>query len=283
MMIAHFFDIDTLIKVDSSVWIISKTNPTSPLLKINQSDFNLIKKGIWFKKGVSIRIGGKEYWISEELFEQIKTKCKRTNTDITTLSFSLQEFMNSDVISSLKTQIMTENLYPLRNSSDDIYLICSKNTEENYKFLIEKLEQYMSEIGIKFKNTYFISETFYNRDEDNITHKKVRLLIQHLIGLKTDGDKFTEEEITRYQTINFYDTDLSAINLSKSANDVLDYLYNNSEKGIQEEVKVIIDENNSFLSVNLVTFNLVNPKIKSIVNLGLNKVTKSFESFKFRH
>lgn len=281
-MIAHFFDIDTLIKIDSNVWIVSKSNPKRPLLKISQSDFNLIKKGMWFRKGVSLKISGTDYWINNELFEEIKLKCKKTNTDITNLSFSMQEFMNPEIISDLNSIIMTENLYGLRNSSDDIYLICSKNNEQNYQAIIEKLEKYMSKIGIQFKSTYFISETFYNRNEDEITHKKVRLLIQHLIGLKTEGEKFTSEEITKYSTINFYDEDFSSINLAKSANDVLDYLYNNSDKNCQEKVKLVVDEEGPTLVVNFVTFNSVNPNIQTIVNIGINKITKTFESFKYR-
>ena len=57
----------------------------------------------------------------------------------------------------------------------------------------------------KFKNLYFISETFYNKVSDDISHKKVRLLLQHIVGLKTEGDKFTDKKLEQYDEIYYYD------------------------------------------------------------------------------
>jgi len=89
-MNAHFFDINSLIRVDSKVWIVSKTKPNIALLKISESDFNLIKKGIWKNSGVKVKIGNTDYYIKEDLFEQIKIKCKKTNTDLSSITFSMQ-------------------------------------------------------------------------------------------------------------------------------------------------------------------------------------------------
>ena len=46
-MRAHFFDLNTAITVESKVWIVSKINPNKPIIKISQSEFNLIKNGIY--------------------------------------------------------------------------------------------------------------------------------------------------------------------------------------------------------------------------------------------
>jgi hypothetical protein len=72
------------------------------------------------------------------------------------------------------------------------------NTSSLSPSIINKIEDKLKDNGLVIKNYYFISETFYNRNEDNISHKKVRLLLQHLIGLKTDDNKFTSEEIEEY-------------------------------------------------------------------------------------
>ena len=74
------------------------------------------------------------------------------------------------------------------------------------------------ELGLKIKNYYFISETFFNRDEDKTAHKKVKLLLQHLVGYKTDGNMFTNEEIPKYEKIYFYDDEVKTLNLAKSIN-----------------------------------------------------------------
>ena len=50
-MNAHFFDLNTAIVVNSEVWIVSKKNPNEPLVKITQSEFNLIRKSIYKNKG----------------------------------------------------------------------------------------------------------------------------------------------------------------------------------------------------------------------------------------
>jgi hypothetical protein len=281
-MKAHFFDINTLIKTEGKVWIVSKIEPNKPLIKISESDFNLIKKGIWKNTGVSIKIGNKEYFIPLELFEDIKIKCKKSGTDITSISFSMQEFMNPELIEKLDYKIWEEHLIYLKNSNDDLYLICSKNTERNYDKLIIKLEDSLKELGLKFKNRYFISETFYNRNTDEITHKKARLLLQHLIGKKTEGDKFTEKDISQYDEVFYYDDEKNSINFSKSINDLLRFLADNSEDEIKNQVKDFVKSKSLSLHINEVTFNKVNPYIQSTINLTIERIIKSYESFKFK-
>jgi hypothetical protein len=278
-MIAHFFDINTLITSKGEVWIVSKLNPIKPLVKITQSEFNLIKKGVFKKYNQSIKIGGSQYWITEDLMNTIKIRCSKEKTDITTLSFSMQEFMNPDLIEKIDYEIWSEHFINLKNSNDDIYIICSKNTKRNYKFLIEKLEEKLKELGLKVKDYYFISETFYNRDEDEITYKKVRLLLQHLIGLKTEVDKFTEEEITKYKSINFYEDEKKSLDVAKKCNDLLSLIYTNSSDELKSKVKDVVNNEKPTLIINQVTYNKVNKIITSEVFLTLDKIIKTFESF----
>lgn len=281
-MNAHFFDISVLIRVDSKVWIVSKTNPSLPLLKISESEFNLIKKGIYVKYGQKFRFGNKEYWISEDLANQIKIKCVKSNIETTELVFSMQEFMNTSIIEQLDYTIFQENFSDLKNNDDDIYIICEKNTKSNYEPLIKKLEEKLSDLGLKVKNYYFISETFFNRNQDEICHKKIRLILQHLIGLKTDLDKFTEEEITNYDTIYYYDDSNDAIEMSKNINETLMFLQKNSEKTISEKINDLIKTKNIQLVINKVTFNKVNKFITTTVKITHQNIIKTFESFRYK-
>jgi hypothetical protein len=182
MKSAHFFDLDVLISVKSDVWIVSKTNPKYPIIKITTSEFNLIKKGVYRKYNTPLKISNIDYWLPENLYNDIKIKCKNHRVDITSLAFSMQEFMNSEIIDNLEHSILLHNFQHLKNTNDDIYVICSKNSENNYLPIIKKLNVKLSELGLKIEKFYYLSETFYNRDTDYITHKKVRLLIQHLIS-----------------------------------------------------------------------------------------------------
>jgi hypothetical protein len=281
-MNAHFFDLNSLITMNSKVWIVNTRTPNKPLIRISKSEFNLLRKGVYKKDNINFNIDGQTYWLSEELFNKIKIKSKNNNVNISELSFSMQEFMNKDIIENGDFTIHIENIRHLNNSQDDIYVICSKNSKRNYEKLIEKLEEKLLDFGLKIKNFYFISETFYNRDRDDIVHKKVRLVLQHIIGLKTADTKFTEEEITKYDEVSLYDDDINTIKLAKGVNDVLQFLVKNSDDEVKEKVKEVLKMEECELIINQVTFNKVNPFIVTKVELNLNKIVKTFENFIYK-
>lgn len=280
-MNAHFFDLSTLIRSNSKVWIVSKTKPSIPILKIEQSEFNLIKNGVWLNNGEKIKIGGVDYWISKETSNSLRIKTTKSNSSLSDLSFSMQEFMNPEIIDKIDFDIYTTNFEHLKNTKDDVYVICSKNTKRNSEVLIKKLEEKLNEFGISVKNYYFISETFFNREEDEISYKKVRLILQHLVGLKSEGDKFTNEEISQYDTIFFYDNSKKAIFDMGELNETFDFMKSNSEDDIKMIIKDIIQKD---LRVNIkeVTFNRVNKFITSEVKLSPIRVIKTFERFRYK-
>lgn len=277
-MTSHFFDLSSLIRVDSEVWLVSKTKPSIPILKITQSEFNLIKKGIWQNTGEKIKIGGIYYWISGEMLELIKLKCKKSGSEISDLAFSLQEFMNPEIIEKLDYQIYDMNFEHLKNTKDDIYIICSKNTKNNSSVIIKKLEEKLGEIGVVIKNYYFISETFFNRNDDDIAFKKTRLILQHLIGLKTEGDKFTDKEITKYDRVIVYENSKKVLHELKLISDTLNYLKSNSDEQVQTKISQVISQN-PMLIINEVTFNRVNRFVTSQVDLLKKGIIKTYESF----
>lgn len=282
-MEAHFFDLDVLINFDSGVWIVSKLNPKEPIIRISQSEFNLIRKGIYKKFNCPLTLAGQNYWLPENLYNSLKIKCKKRRVDITDLSFSMQEYMNPEVIEKLDFTILDNNFIHLKNSNDDIYIICSKSSKMSYEPVIKKLEEKLFDMGLKPKNYYFISETFYNRNNDDISHKKVRLLLQHLVGLKTDGDKFTDEEITKYSKISFYEDDISTVKLASGVNSVLDFILSNTEDDIKSLVKSDIKENPPCLVVNQATGNMMQSFFSTVIPIKSSNLIKTFESFRFKN
>lgn len=281
-MNAHFFDLNSLITMNSKVWIVNTRTPNKPLIRISKSEFNLLRKGVYKRDNINFNIDGQTYWLSEELFNKIKIKSKNNNVNISELAFSMQEFMNKDIIENGDFTIHLENIRHLKNSQDDIYVICSKNSKRSYESLIEKLEEKLLDFGLKIKNFYFISETFYNRDRDDIVHKKVRLVLQHIIGLKTADTKFTKEEITKYDEVSLYDDDINTIKLSKGINDVLQFLLKNSDDEIKDKIKEVLKMEECELIINQVTFNKVNPFITTKVELNLHKIVRTFENFIYK-
>jgi len=280
-MKAHFFDIETILVMDSKVWIVDKSNPKVPIMKISRSDFNLIKSGIYKSQNNSIYFGGTTYWIPEKLMNTIKIKCKNLKIDITNLIFSMQEYMNPEIIETLDYDINIENLQHLKNTTDDIYFICSKNTKNNYEKIIKKIEEKLEKIGLIVKKYYFISDTFYNRDLDEVAHKKVRLLLQHLIGMKTEGDKFIEEELQKYDEIEFYEDDENTTSLAIDCNKLLQLIIDNSESSIKSKVKELL-KSETTLFVNYVSPNKVKRFTTTKVKIEYSNVIKTFERFNWK-
>lgn len=279
-MIGHFFDLDTILVVNAKVWIVDKTIPSIPIMKISQSDFNLIRNGIYKSQGNSVKFAGHTYWLPTTLYENLKIKLNKNKSDISNIAFSMQEFLNKELIENLEYKINLDNIMHLKNTDDHIYIICSKNSKDRYEMMLSKIEDKLKENGLLIKNFYFISETFYNKDMDDIAHKKVRLLLQHIIGLKTDGDKFTDEEITQYDNVYFYDDDDNSINLANDVNKLLMFLYSNSEENIKKTIREKLNSSEIILFVNKATGNKVNKFTKSKVLIQLSNLIKTFESFK---
>jgi hypothetical protein len=73
---SKFFDINTLITINSKVWIIDKLKPNIPIVKISKSEFNLLNNGVYKKDGIRFTISGKAYWVNKELIEKLKLGVK---------------------------------------------------------------------------------------------------------------------------------------------------------------------------------------------------------------
>ena len=279
MKTAHFFDIETILVVNSKVWIVDKKNPGFPVMKISESDFNLIKKGIYKSQGNNLKLNGINYFFPEDLFLELKLKCKKLNAEITGLAFSMQEYLSKEIIETLDYEINIENMLHVKNTNDDIYVICSKNNKSNYESIINKIEDKLKKNGLFIKKYYFISDTFYSRDLDAISHKKVRLLLQHLIGLKTEGDKFVDEHVEKYDATHFDEDDQNTVVLAQECNRLLRMLIDSADGGVKAHIKDVLEKNRPVLNVNYVSPNKVNKFNAAKVVLEYGGLIKTFENF----
>jgi hypothetical protein len=279
-MNAHFIDIDIILNTDSKPWIIDKSNPNIPLMKMETSDFDLFKSGILRSQNNKISFNGKDFWLSNDFMNKLKIKSKKNKFDISNLGISMQEFLNPDVIDNIDFKLDLSLFNPIINTNDDIYIICSKNTKSNFEKQISKLEEKLEEIGLKIKKYYYISETFYNKDQDRIAYLKSKVIIQHLLGLKTDGDIFTNEQIDNYNQITFYDDDLKSIQMCRDINSVLGKLLIKTDSDIKIIVKDKIKNDDNFLLVKEYTHNKSFKFKEYNVQLEYSNIIKSFEGFK---
>ena len=112
--------------------------------------------------------------------------------------------------------------------------------------------------------------------------KKVKILIQHSIGLKTEIDKFINEEVTQYEEVNLYEDEINCIEVCKGSSEIIRFLVSNSTDEIKESVKSIIKEKQLLININQVTFNKINRFITTPVKIEWQNVIKTFESFRYK-
>lgn len=276
---AHFFNIDTLIDIKQYCWVIDKLRPNVPIFKISQSDFNLIKSGVYKSQGNKIEFNGSVYWLPNELSNKLKVKLKLSNSNFTNLGISMQEFLNKDIIDSIKFDVKLDTIKHLKGKSDDIYIICPKQTRKSYETIIEKLIEKLKVEEIIVKSFYFISETFYNQNDDDIRFKKIKILAQHLVGYKTEVNKFIDNEITRYKRCYYYDNQYDTLKIIDEVNPILKSIMNKTDDGLKSVIKEDINEYLPVLFVVKVTDNDINRNISKSVKIEYSNLIKTFEKF----
>ena len=167
----------------------------------------------------------------------------------------------------------------LKNTQPEIFIICSKQTKKNYQVIVEKLREELLKDGMKVKSFYYISDTFYNIDDDTIRFKKLRLFLQHLVGFKTSGQSFSTEEITQYNKLYYYDEQIDTLQLEMEVNPMLNLLYSNTRNGIKDLIKENIKELEPVIIINKINDNIYNRLETTKVILELSSFIKKFEGY----
>jgi len=279
MIKSHIFDIDVLIKVDNRVWIVDKTNPSIPILKITKSDFNLINSGIYQSQGNKIEFNGRVFWLPNNLTNELKIKSKNTNFSMSNIGISMREFIDKDCIDSVGYDIMLDNIDFLKGTNDDIYIVCSSKIKRLYEPLLKRLEDRLISENIKIKDFYFVSENFYNQTEDDIKFYKIKMLLQQLIGYRIKKTSFVDEEVQRYDIVNYYDNNFDTLEITNDINPLFTTVLNRTDDSITSSIKEDVKEFKPCLVVTQISENEVNRKNSKKVNIVYSKIFKSFIKF----
>ena len=283
MKTAHFIESNIIFSSGSRPVIIDRNNPSKPITKIEPYDFELFKSGIYKGQNNKIDFNGNTFWLSNEFIDKLKILTKKLRIDMSNLAISMQEYLNKELIDTIPFTINLDIFKKFINSDNsDIYIICSKNTESKFENQIKKLESELSEMKLSIKKFYFISNTFYLNNDDHLSYIKCNLILQHLTGLKIEGDKFTEEEVERYNEISFYDDNKKSIKLATDMNKILEQLILKSESREKLLIKEVIKDNDIVLIIKEFTHNKINEFVDKIVELEYSNVIRNFENFKFK-
>ena len=281
-MNAHFIDLNIILQTEAKAWIVDKNSPNTPIMKMNLEDFNLFRSGIFKSQNNRIQFNGKTFWLSNDFMNKVKIKSKKSGVDISNLGVSMQEFLNPEIIENINFDLDITIFNNMINTNDDIYIICSKNTKSRYEKQINKLEQKLEKIGLIIKNYYYVSNNFSNQNLDQKAHTKSKIILQHLLGLKIESDKFTDQTITDYSQITFYDDDLTSIQTLRNINSVLEKFLLSTDDTTKLTVKDKVKKDDNFLIIKEYTHNKSKKFNEYNVQLELTNVIKSFENWKWK-
>jgi len=278
--IGCFFDLNCLIKIEQRPWVVDKTNPSIPLYKFSESEFKLIKSGIYKSLGNKIEFSGRNYYLPNEVCNKLKIILIKKGINFSNLAISLQEFLDGDIVNGLNWKFNLEPILNRKNDVCDFYIICSKQTKETFQKIISELEKELLSQGIKIKNFYFINENFTNQDSDEQQYKKIKLILQHSVGYKSDKNKFTNIEITKYDVIHFHDSEFPNMNILNLIDNIFVSLISNTDEGIRSVIRDDLNFRNSLIYYHQLTSNLMNPLKTFKYEINSKSKVRKFESFK---
>lgn len=276
-MVAHFFDIDTFILLEQKVWIIDKSKPNSPLIKLSKSDYNVLKNKLFLNQDLKLRIGGEYFYFNQSMFDKIKISCKKYNVDVSNLSFSFDEFKN---IEDSNYTLNLDSIKHLFRTNEIVYIVCSKMKNEFYEKIVEELDNKLRQNGIKPRDYYYLIEnTTKVSDTDEVIYKKMKLFLQHLVGYKTEGLKFVDEKLTEANDVYYYGDNKTDISRMNVFNKLFRKLLSNTDEYLKEIILGSIKETKKTLTTHFVTSNKMNLFDTTSYDLSYNNRLKRFRDF----
>lgn len=250
----HFFDLDgTLWNMGGKVWVINKNRPNIPMFKLDSIEFALIKNGKYKQDNLEVNYNDEKYFISEELFDRINKKQK---VDIESVGFSFREFFDTNYIDNLS--IIIKNIIDLNNKKVDVGILSARHNQDEQKDFLNALRVKLNELNLDLNKIYYLGERFQYGYSSVISHQKTKVLLEHLVGIKIEKDRFNPIKQDWYQTVHFYDDEPQNI---YSANDIQSMLNNYLSNSEDEVFKIIMERVKNYnltLNTHLVTNNLLN-------------------------
>jgi len=237
-------------------------------MKIDKSEFDLIKNGVYKNFGISINFGSKKYFVDDTFIQKLNDSVKK-EVEINELTFSFREYIEPESIDGLDIRYDLAPIKHLKSSNDDIYFITSKTTEENYKNIHNKLIEKLKDNGIIIKQTYYLNSSYFAQSSDENLKKISHVIISNLLGRNIRNNELMDTNDREYSSVNYYDSNYVTINKLKAQ--IKEFLDGLTTKDVKKK-----------LFLNKVTSNELNIIEKEEVELN-DKYIRTFESFSRHH
>jgi hypothetical protein len=272
----YYFDIDyTLIIPESKLVIIDKKNPSEILHRFSNSDEILLKTH-WKRYNNNVQYNGKEFYISDDLKKKIDLPLDR-------IGISYREWKDEEILNkqSKNLEFLQYNIEHLKNIKDDyeICLLSARSRIYNHDEFLSKLKRCVYDITFKNINKiYFIDNLEDVENEDEISFRKSKILLETLIGYKIKNNKFTNLECPVSTHVHFYDDDNKNIDYSKKLQEIFDMvLINTQDLNLVKKILERVQTENLYYNINMITNNKLN---KFVTNTNVLKKPLNVLKFK---
>jgi len=153
-----------------------------------------------------------------------------------------------------------------------------------------KIQRKLNEYGFEITKIYFVSETIRLGWKDSVVYNKNKVLLEHMIGLTIEDEKFIPIKKDSYDKVYFYDDQINnfmSINqlqeyfdflVRNSDDDCVDFINNRLSKNIELSNNLISNNEENPFKTNILR---LNPPIKYPLKVSDNKLTVKFENFKY--
>ena len=263
-----FFDLDnTLWYIKSDYWVIDKDKPSKPIIKISPIEFSLIKSGIYIKDNILVEYNNESYYISKDMLERIKRKKKSIR--VFDIGISYVEKFDDDILNKKEVIFLLDNIKHLIGKDVEIGLLTARSDRKKHAMLLNKLRLKMKEYGLEIDKIYFVSDSIRLIGfKEQVSYNKNKILLEHLVGLTIEDDKFLPIKKDLYNKVYFYDDIKTNIMNANNLQEYFDFLIRNSDEECIEFINNKFNEKDMLLVNNLITNNKVNPIETTIVKLS---------------
>lgn len=257
----HFFDLDyTLWKTNSKLAVIDKEHPENVLFRIDPIYIPMMKT-YWKKYDLCVHYNGKEYWLNENLWEEIQKINKKLK--IGDIGISNREFTDGEVIDNQKHKVeyLLNNLNHLKNDhSAEIGLLTARTNKKAHKELLKDLKDSVyRKLRKNISKIYFVND-LEDVANDNLTaSRKAKILLEHLIGYKIRRNRFIELEQTTYDDIHFYDDNEKNIEAAKNLQLLFEKCLKNTDPMLKNDIIERVKHTELKTTTYLITNNEIEP------------------------
>ena len=262
-----FFDLDnTLWYIKSNAWVILKDKPGKPIMKIGNLEFTLIKNGVYINDSNIIEFNNEKYFVSNDFVERIQRYKK--NIKLSEVGISYAEYFDEEILNKKEVTFLLDNIKHLIGTNIELGLLTARTDRSKHAELLNKLRVKLQEYGFEISKIYFVEDRLrFIGSSDKVAYDKNKVLLEHLIGLEIEDNKFIPIKKDAYNRVYFYDDVQQNFLSVNSMQEYFQQLMSKSDDEVVEYIKNRLKSQTLLLMNNLITNNQINPFDTKIIKL----------------